>query len=122
MLSQSLSPSTPSFLREETRFSFDKLWASLGMRARLRRLAANLPRRIAPVAPSKTYADGHEEPIDDCLPGTFRQRAWLVAMIVVLYALIGALGSSVAALPMIVGGIGVASMVAWIGWYWADEA
>ncbi len=50
------------------------------------------------------------------------ERLQFVAVIVALHALLAALGLSIAALPMIVGGAGVAAMVVWIGWFWPDEA
>lgn len=50
------------------------------------------------------------------------ERAWFAAAIVAVYALVGVLGVGLAAVPLVLGGIGVALMVAWIGWYWPDEA
>jgi hypothetical protein len=63
-----------------------------------------------------------ESPAADAVPCPTFERLLLVALVVVLYALLAALGLSVAAMPMLVGGAGVAAMVIWIGWYWADEA
>lgn len=50
------------------------------------------------------------------------ERAWFAAAIVSAYALVAVLGLSPAAAPLVLGGVGVALMVAWIGWYWPDEA
>ncbi len=50
------------------------------------------------------------------------ERAWFAAAIVAVYALAGVLGLGPAAAPVALGGVGVALMIVWIGWYWPDEA
>jgi hypothetical protein len=50
------------------------------------------------------------------------ERAWFAAAIVAVYALVGVLGFGPAAAPLVLGGVGLALMIAWIGWYWPDEA
>lgn len=50
------------------------------------------------------------------------ERAFFGLAIVAIHALMAGLGLSPAALPLIVGGVGAALMLAWIGWYWPDEA
>jgi hypothetical protein len=58
----------------------------------------------------------------DGLPCPRSERVWFAAAIVSVYALVGVLGLGPASVPLVLGGIGVALMVAWIGWYWPDEA
>lgn len=58
----------------------------------------------------------------DGLPCPRSERMWFAAAIGAVYSLVGVLGLGPAAVPLVLGGVGVVLMVAWIWWYWPEEA
>jgi hypothetical protein len=136
VMQQSISP-LPSFMRDARPSPWARAARDSAHRWHARRVAASgaLRRGVAGAAAALESAVSalsnaaeqddllpHAQPIDRSMWSTSHERLMLAAVIVMLHAWPAALGSSVAALPMIIGGIGVAAMVIWIGWYWADEA